>query len=98
VLVPEGLNESSPVRSAGLAFKKAARSRTGRSTAAYAGKAACERPGAARLLSSRAGRTSLCIVSQHFVLGYFHRVPLGRLLAAYIPFYCVEAHAKASKG
>jgi hypothetical protein len=34
-LVPEGHNESSPVRSAGLAFKKAIQSRTGRSTIAY---------------------------------------------------------------
>jgi len=34
-LVPEGHNESSPVRSAGLAFKKAIQSRKGRSTIAY---------------------------------------------------------------
>jgi len=34
-LVPEGHNESSPVRSAGLAFKNAIQSRTGRSTIAY---------------------------------------------------------------
>jgi hypothetical protein len=53
--VPEGPNESSPVRSAGLAFGKSDPSRTGRSTALYPRETAGERP--SRTLSSLAGRT-----------------------------------------
>jgi len=38
--------------------------------------------------SSLAGRTSLfCVISQHFVLGYFHQVPSGRAISA-------NAHAR----
>src|SRR6266446_10716862 len=40
---PVGTNESSPVRSAGSAFRKSDPSRMGRSTAAYTLEAACER-------------------------------------------------------
>ena len=44
-VVPEGRNESSPVRSAGLAFRKSDPSRTGRSTGARAREPGCDRPG-----------------------------------------------------
>src|SRR5258707_767269 len=45
---PVGTFESSPVRSAGLAFRKSDPSRMGRSTAAYTLEAACERSEAER--------------------------------------------------
>src|ERR1700732_1321037 len=45
---PVGTNESSPVRSAELAFRKSDPSRMGRSTAAYTFEAACERSEAER--------------------------------------------------
>jgi hypothetical protein len=71
-VVPEGPNESSPVRSAGLAFRKSDPSRTGRSTFTYACDAAWEGPGTECFYRPlRDGHSLSCIISQHFVLGYF---------------------------
>ena len=68
--VPQGPGESSPVRSAGLAFLKRYPSRTGRSTnGAVAERRA--RPKAERFDRPFGTDGSFCIISQHFVLGFY---------------------------
>jgi hypothetical protein len=49
-------------------------SRTGRSTALYAGEATYEMTRTKRLYRPSRDGCPFCIISQHFVLGYFHRV------------------------
>jgi hypothetical protein len=82
---PGGTNESSPVRSAGVAFEKNDPSRTGRSTVAYASEAAYERARSQNTSVVPAASGTGCLLkplTQHFVLGYFHRVPPGRVFGA----------------
>ena len=58
-------------------------SRTGRSTATYAAEAVYERTRSQNTSIVPAGTDVLfCVISQHFVLGYFHRVPPGRVFCA----------------
>ena len=69
----------------GWRSEKSEPSRMGRSTAAYTLEAERERSEAERFYRpwprKLAGRTSLfCVISQHFVLGYFNWVPPGRCL------------------
>jgi hypothetical protein len=69
--VPQGPDESSPVRSAGLAFLKNIRlGRDDRQMLAIAEPRAKSKPSVSFVPYET--DLSFCFISQHFVLGYFH--------------------------
>jgi hypothetical protein len=69
--VPQGPDESSPVRSAGLAFLKNIRlGRDDRQMLAIAEPRAKSKPSVS--IVPYETDLSFCFISQHFVLGYFH--------------------------
>jgi hypothetical protein len=68
--VPQGPDESSPVRSAGLEFLKSIRpGRDDRRMLAIAEPRA--KPKSSVSIVPRGTAVSFCFISQHFVLGYF---------------------------
>jgi hypothetical protein len=71
-----------PALRTGLGSKKGP-SRTGRSKVAFAGEAAYERTRSQDTSFVPDGTdVSFCVISQHFVLGYFLSVPPGRVFFA----------------
>jgi hypothetical protein len=99
----KGPDESSPVRSAGLAYFKRRPSRRDDGWLLVLLKSprdqepeCFDRP-LPRKPSLLAERTSLfCIISQHFVLGYFHKVPSRTSLQRILLSPYVDPHGKPS--
>jgi hypothetical protein len=79
-LVPEGLDESSPVRSAGEMMQKDESVSPGTSKPSAFGPRSSASPSSDRSSRPRPGRVAYENFSQHFVLGYFRRVPPGQVL------------------
>jgi len=72
ISVPEGPDESSPARSAGFAFLKRYPSRMGRSTKCWQSLSRIRDQKPSVSIVPVGTDVSLCVISQHFVLGYFH--------------------------
>ncbi len=92
-LVAERLDESSPARSAGNDAKRNVRpGRDDRNIWLLISLMPLTRVSSPR--SSHPGRSLFKTLTQHFVLGYFHWVPPGRLLPAHISSPYVDADGR----